>query len=73
MLRTAGGKWHKCPAKGIRYDGLYRIISEGIAKNVRGGAYVRFKLLREAGQPDIDLNRPTQVEKDVFERLKSSV
>lgn len=41
--------------------------------NKRGGAYVRFKLLREAGQPAIDLSRPTQVEKDVFERLKTSI
>lgn len=48
-------------------------MSEGIAKNGKGGAYVRFKLLREAGQPDIDLTRPTQDEKDVFERLKTSI
>lgn len=73
MLRTAGGKWHDCPAKGIRYDGLYRIISERVAQNMKGGAYMRFKLLREAGQPAIDLSRPTQVEKDVFDRLKSSI
>ena len=73
MLRTAGGKWRNCPAKGIRYDGLYRIISEGTAKNGRGGAYVRFKLVREGGQAVIDLSRPTPAEKGVFDRLKSSV
>ena len=74
VLRTAGGKWHNCPAKGIRYDGLYRIVSsDGTAKNAKGGAYVRFKLVRMAGQPAIDLSRPTQVEKDVFDRLKTSI
>ena len=40
---------------------------------MRGGAYMRFKLLREADQPAIDLSRPTQAEKDVFDRLKSSI
>lgn len=73
VLRTAGGKWRNCPAKGIRYDGLYRIVSDGIAKNKLGGAYVRFKLVREGNQRSIDLGRPTQMERDVFERLKNSI
>ena len=73
VLRTAGGKWRNCPAKGIRYDGLYRIISEGVARNGRGGAYVRFKLVREANQRNIDLSRPSLVEKEVYDRLKSSI
>ncbi|KAL9066807.1 MAG: hypothetical protein Q9161_007313 [Pseudevernia consocians] len=73
VLRTAGGKWRNCPAKGIRYDGLYRIISDGIARNGRGGAYVRFKLVREANQRNIDLSRPSLVEKEVYDRLKSSI
>lgn len=73
VLRTAGGKWRNCPAKGIRYDGLYRIVSEEIANNAKGGAYVRFELVREAKQPNMDLSRPTQAEKDVFDRLKNSI
>ncbi len=73
VLRTAGGKWRNCPAKGIRYDGLYRIDSDAVAKNRRGGAYVRFKLAREANQPSIDLSRPTMAEKEVYDRLKSSI
>ncbi|CAD6565230.1 MAG: hypothetical protein ASARMPRED_006518 [Alectoria sarmentosa] len=73
VLRTAGGKWRNCPAKGIRYDGLYRIVSEEIAQNAKGGAYVRFELVREAKQPNIDLSRPTPAEKDVFDRLKTSI
>ena len=73
VLRTAGGKWRSCPAKGIRYDGLYHIISDAVAKNARGGAYVRFELVREANQPSIDVSRPTMAEKEVFDRLKSSI
>lgn len=73
VLRTAGGMWYNCPAKGIRYDGLYRIVAAGTAKNKWGGAYMRFKLVREANQRNIDLSRPTLTEKDVFDRLKNSV
>ena len=73
VLRTSAGKASHCPAKGIRYDGLYRIISEGSAKNKKNGAYVRFKLMREVNQPEINLNRPTEAEKDIYDRLKSSV
>lgn len=73
VLRTSAGRAEHCPSKGIRYDGLYRIIAEGTAKNMKGGAYVRFKLMRETNQPDMDLSRPTQEEKEVFDRLKSSV
>lgn len=73
VLRTSGGKASHCPAKGLRYDGLYRIVDHAQAKNKKGGAYVRFKLVRDTNQPDMDLSRPTQAEKDVFDRLKSSI
>lgn len=73
VLRTSAGRAAHCPSKGIRYDGLYRIIAEGVAKNMKGGAYVRFKLAREGNQADMDLSRPTQTEKEVFDRLKSSI
>ena len=73
VLRTSAGRAAHCPSKGIRYDGLYRIIAEGVAKNMKGGAYVRFKLAREGNQADMDLSRPTQAEKEVFDRLKSSI
>ena len=73
VLRTSAGKAAHCPSKGIRYDGLYRIIAEGIARNMRGGAYVRFKLAKEMNQADMDLSRPTQEEREVFDRLKTSI
>ena len=73
VLRTSAGRAAHCPSKGIRYDGLYRIIAEGISRNTKGGAYVRFKLVREGNQADMDLSRPTQEEKAVFDRLKSSI
>lgn len=40
---------------------------------MKGGAYVRFKLAREGNQADVDLSRPTQAEREVFDRLKSSI
>ena len=73
VLRTSAGKAAHCPSRGIRYDGLYRIVAEGIARNTRGGAYVRFKLERINDQANMDLSRPSQEEKAVFDRLKSSI
>lgn len=71
VLRTSGGRAAHCPSKGIRYDGLYRIVSEGTLHNTVGGAYVRFKLVSEGNQAGIDLGRPNREERDVYDRLKS--
>lgn len=73
VLRSSGGKAAYSPVKGLRYDGLYRIIDQGLAYNSKGGLYVRFKLVREPNQPDIDLSRPTQEERGVWDRLGSSI
>ena len=40
---------------------------------MKGGAYVRFKLVRDGNQAGMDLGRPNQVERDVFHRLRSAV
>ena len=58
-----GGKARHCPSKGFRYDGLYYIVAEEVSKNKKGGAYMRFKMVRDAGQPEIDEHRPTQAER----------
>ena len=71
VLRNAGGDAAYSPAVGLRYDGLYRIVDREIKKNYKGGAYLRFKLVREGNQAKIDLTRPNARERGVFERLKA--
>ena len=73
VLRTSAGLAAHCPSKGIRYDGLYRIVAERIPRNTKGGAYVRFTMVRDRNQVDMDMSRPTQEEREVFDRLKSSI
>ena len=70
VLRSsaAGGKY--APSRGYRYDGLYMIESEAQEKNLKGGAYIRFKLVRCAGQKNIDTSRPTMKEKSIAQWLK---
>lgn len=53
---------------GCRYDGLYEITRESVEMNENGGAYVRFRLERCAGQPEIDVARTTKGEKKDAER-----
>ena len=58
------------PRKGLRYDGLYTIEAEAIEKNAKGGAYVRFTLVRCPGQKDIDESRPNRQEGKAYDLLK---
>ena len=73
VLRTGTAEGKFAPRKGIRYDGLYTIQSEAIEQNPKGGAYVRFKLVRCADQKPIDASRPTKKERDIFDSLKDGV
>jgi hypothetical protein len=43
-----GREW--APAVGIRYDGLYRVVSEFQGSNGKGGTVVKFRLRRMGGQ-----------------------
>ena len=70
VLRAAGGDCQFAPSVGLRYDGLYKIIEELLPLNHKGGRYVRFTLVRNPGQPPIDLSRPNVEERAVFDRLK---
>ncbi len=70
VIRAAGGNGHYAPSVGFRYDGLYKILEEDRPKNHKGGCYVRFKLVRNSGQADIDLSRPNREERAIFNRLK---
>lgn len=70
VLRGASSHSQYAPAVGIRYDGLYKIGTEEKRYNTNGGAYLRFKLVRQDGQPAIDLSRPNLREKNAFAVLK---
>lgn len=70
VFRSAQGKWRSAPRAGIRYDGLYTVISMSIEKNGKGGAYKRFKLERRDDQDDIETNLPSQRLIDQFARVK---
>lgn len=73
VIRKAGGSSRFSPSAGLRYDGLYRVIDEEHAFNDRGGAYMRFKLQRCAGQDPIDTSRPTRDEKEALRRWRESI
>lgn len=69
VLRAASGKSVFAPSAGLRYDGLYHVVSEHRPKNRKGGLYEQYKLVREAGQPPIDLNRPSPRERADLEKV----
>lgn len=71
VLRADKAEGKYAPSKGLRYDGLYRIESEAMEINQKGGAYVRFKLVRCEGQKDIDLSRPNRKEREIADTLKT--
>lgn len=73
VLRSGKADGMYAPSKGLRYDGLYMIESEAQEKNLKGGAYIRFKLVRCPGQKDIDVSRPNMKERRVFDALKEGV
>jgi hypothetical protein len=59
VLRSSRGRHVCAPAKGLRYDGLYKVTRSLQDLNEKGGLYLKFKLVRESGQPPIDTSRPT--------------
>ncbi|KAK4501722.1 hypothetical protein PRZ48_007531 [Zasmidium cellare] len=46
VLRSYSGASRFAPTKGLRYDGLYRVVSVSTPKNLKGGLYERFRLER---------------------------
>ncbi|KAL7267701.1 hypothetical protein RUND412_009699 [Rhizina undulata] len=58
------------PSAGIRYDGLYKVLSYSQEQNRSGERYYQFELRREPGQPPIDQSRPTPLEIRATERLR---
>ena len=70
VLRSGGGNTAWSPEVGIRYDGLYRVMSSGTTTNTLGGRVERFKLVRNQGQPPIDTSRPTLRERNTLARIQ---
>ncbi|KAL6718268.1 hypothetical protein ACLMJK_004356 [Lecanora helva] len=70
VLRSAKGNATFAPKAGFRYDGLYNITNvDRRAVNQKGGAYVRFKLERKAGQEPIPRNAPTEDELAAYYKI----
>ena len=72
VIRSGKAKGKFAPSKGLRYDGLYAIEAEAIEKNAKGGAYVRFTLVRCPGQKDIDGSRPNRKEREIYDSLQNT-
>ncbi|KAF2206800.1 hypothetical protein CERZMDRAFT_115541 [Cercospora zeae-maydis SCOH1-5] len=64
LLRTSKAVLPWAPAEGIRYDGLYKVAALDTAWNKKGGAYERFKLVRQKDQISLTecQKRPTKEE-----------
>ena len=69
VLRASGSKWKHAPRVGIRYDGLYSVVSFEEVDKGDDGAYLRFKLSRLPGQNPINLARPTATEVVQYNRV----
>lgn len=71
VLRASSGEGYLSPSVGLRYDGLFRVVLEETMKNRRGGAYLRFRLVRIVEQPPIDRSRPSMEERGDYECVRS--
>lgn len=69
VLRAASKEKAYAPIVGLRYDGLYRVVSEHRPKNRSGGLYEQYRLVRIAGQPEIDLKIPGPRERADYDRI----
>ncbi|KAK3714839.1 hypothetical protein LTR37_007574 [Vermiconidia calcicola] len=72
VLRSASGKSRYAPFYGLRYDGLYRVVSLQEPMNGKGGRYEQFRLERLDDQTSIDelrRTRPSQRERRDYEKI----
>ncbi|EMC93824.1 hypothetical protein BAUCODRAFT_74823 [Baudoinia panamericana UAMH 10762] len=69
VLRTWTGKSRYVPYCGLRYDGLYTVVTQDTPKNAKGGMYEQFALERLGGQPEIDQGRPNAKEMRDYARI----
>lgn len=57
------------PSVGLRYDGLYMIVSERIVLDHKEKERVQFRLRRDEDQGPLDLTRPNTYERAIFDHL----
>ncbi|RMZ11458.1 hypothetical protein D0860_03416 [Hortaea werneckii] len=71
VLRSSTGKSRYAPSFGMRYDGLYTVVSVSYPSNSKGGMYEQFKLERNNGQTDIDMlvHSPSPVEIGQYQQI----
>ncbi|KAI7546395.1 hypothetical protein KC331_g5650 [Hortaea werneckii] len=71
VLRSSTGKSRYAPSFGMRYDGLYTVVSVSYPTNAKGGMYEQFKLERREGQVDIDMlvRSPSAVRIGQYQRI----
>lgn len=70
LFRAAKGKGRWAPSHGIRYDGLYTVLSHTVKIDETGRGIYRFELVRREGQPPIDTSRPSREEVEAWWRVK---
>ena len=71
VLRSSTGKSQYAPSEGMRYDGLYRVVSVSQPKNGHGGRFEQFKLVRLNDQPNIKTFIPRPDQKDDLAKVKN--
>ncbi|KAG0136932.1 PUA-like domain-containing protein [Tuber indicum] len=69
VLRSSKCDSRWAPAVGIRYDGLYRVMTYEIEEDHEGKPYYRFELQRILGQEPINTSRPNSRERADFARV----
>ncbi len=62
VMRTSRANSAFSPREGIRYDGLYRVVSSRLGLNKASGKIDIFTLVREKDQDSMDRSRPTSSE-----------
>ncbi|RPA98407.1 hypothetical protein L873DRAFT_1043384 [Choiromyces venosus 120613-1] len=69
VLRSSKCQSKYAPVLGIRYDGLYRVLSYETEEDSDGKPYYRFELQRILGQDPINTSRPNAEERAAFARV----
>ncbi|KAK4565942.1 hypothetical protein LTR86_003791 [Recurvomyces mirabilis] len=62
VLRTSTGKSKWAPSRGLRYDGLYLVVTLNHPINGKGGMYEQFGLERQDDQVPINQSRPNALD-----------
>ncbi|KAI9817356.1 MAG: hypothetical protein M1832_004662 [Thelocarpon impressellum] len=70
VFRSHRGSSIWAPRVGLRYDGLYEVVEQAKGINPKGGAFLKFRLVRLGDQPDIDRERPNARELKAESRVE---